>query len=88
SNEEKYNPKSDNGLNIDISYKQEIGGVQFEPFGLHLRGQNTGAIIETIARMFMGKKTGADLGASIYSVLTDKNTNADEKLKKIIEIIR
>lgn len=84
---DKYNPKTNEGLNVDVSYNQNFSGINAEVFGLHLRGQNIGGIIDTVMRMIAGKK-GPDLvNMEIEKVLKSDIPN-DEKFKKIIQLIR
>ena len=84
---DKYNPKTNEGLNVDVAYNQNFSGINAEVFGLHLRGQNIGSILDTVMRMIAGKK-GPDLvNMEIEKVLKSDIPN-DEKFKKIIQLIR
>ena len=84
---DKYNPKTNEGLNVDVAYNQNFSGINAEVFGLHLRGQNIGSIIDTVMKMIAGKK-GPDLvNMEIEKVLKSDIPN-DEKFKKIIQLIR
>jgi hypothetical protein len=88
-NAEKYNPKSGEGLNIDVSYNQSVGGILTELIGLHLRGYNIGSIIETAKKMFFGGKPSSELTyKKVEEILKDNKLDISEKLKRIIELTR
>ncbi len=84
----KYNPRSE-GLNIDLSYNQDIAGVSTELFGVHLRGQNISSIIDTFFKMISGKKRSPEfIYQDVEKVLKDDHMSVEEKLKKIIDLTR
>jgi hypothetical protein len=81
---EKYNPKTNEGLNVDVAYNQNFSGINTELFGLHLRGQNIGSIISTIGNMLSGKKNPVLVGQEVESILKS-DIPLEEKLRRILQ---